>query len=352
VPSHVNELTITRPDDWHAHLRDDAALEHTCADLARYFGRVIVMPNLTPPVTTVAAAAAYRERILAAMAPLSRRFEPLLTLYLTDRTDPAEIRRAAASDFVRAVKLYPAGATTNSAAGVAHLEGLYDTLAVMQEVDLPLQVHGEVTDGDIDIFDREKVFIDRHLAPISSRFPGLRIVFEHITTRDAVQFVENAGERVAATITAHHLLYNRNDMLVGGIRPHYYCLPVLKRNSHQQALREAAVSGNPKFFLGTDSAPHTTANKETRCGCAGVYTAHAALEFYAEVFDSMGALDRLQDFAAHHGADFYRLPRNTDTVTLRREAWQVPQQLPLGREALTPLRAGESVAWRVAEQGE
>jgi len=347
----VNELTITRPDDWHAHLRDGAALEHTCADLARYFGRVIVMPNLSPPATTVAEAAQYRDRILAAMAPLQRRFEPLMTLYLTDRTDATEIALAAASPFVHAVKLYPAGATTNSAAGVAHLEGMYGTLAAMEEVDLPLLVHGEVTDHDIDVFDREKVFIDRHLAPIAERFPGLRIVFEHITTRDAVAFVREARCGVAATITAHHLLFNRNDMLAGGIRPHYFCLPILKRNIHQLELQEAATSGNPRFFLGTDSAPHSTGAKETRCGCAGIYTAHAAIEFYAEVFEQLGALDALEGFAAHFGADFYRLPRNTDSITLRQEQWQVPEQLPLGRDFLTPMRAGESMSWRVLDRG-
>tara|TARA_R110001599_G_scaffold353714_1_gene595757 strand:+ start:9687 stop:10733 length:1047 start_codon:yes stop_codon:yes gene_type:complete len=347
----VTKLTITRPDDWHAHLRDGAALEHTCADLARYFGRVIVMPNLTPPATTVAEASLYRDRILAAMATLPHRFEPLMTLYLTDTTRPAEIRRAAESSFVHAVKLYPAGATTNSAAGVERLEGMYETLAAMEEVDMPLLVHGEVTDHDIDIFDREKVFIDRHLAPTVERFPGLRIVFEHITTQDAVEFVSASSDRVAATITAHHLLFNRNDMLVGGIRPHYFCLPILKRNIHQRALLEAATSGDPQFFLGTDSAPHTTGNKETSCGCAGVYTAHAAIELYAEVFEQMGALGALQDFASHFGPDFYRLPRNSDTITLHKDAWQVPDQLPLGRDVLTPLRAGETVSWRVTEKG-
>lgn len=351
-PSHVTDLTIIRPDDWHAHLRDGAALEHSCADLARYFGRVIVMPNLSPPATTVAEAARYRDRILAAMAPLPRAFEPLMTLYLTDRTDPAEIKRAASADFVHAVKLYPAGATTNSAAGVARLEGLYATLAAMEEADLPLLIHGEVTDHDIDIFDREKVFIDRHLIPIIERFSSLRIVFEHITTRDAVEFVRAASDKVAATITAHHLLFNRNDMLVGGIRPHYFCLPILKRNIHQQALRDVATSGHPRFFLGTDSAPHSTGNKETRCGCAGVYTAHAAIELYAEVFEQHNALDKLEAFAACHGPDFYRLPRNTDTITLRRSDWAVPDQLPLGEDFLTPLRAGESISWRVLAQGE
>lgn len=344
----MNELTITRPDDWHVHLRDGAALKHTCAHMARYFGRVIVMPNLSPPAATVADAGAYRDRILAAMDGLPRRFEPLMTLYLTDRTDAAEIERAAACDFVHAVKLYPAGATTNSAAGVAELDALYPTLAAMEKADLPLLIHGEVTDGEIDIFDREKVFIDRHLAPIVKRFPGLRVVLEHITTADAVQFVREAGDTVAATITVHHLLYNRNDMLVGGIRPHYYCLPILKRNSHQAALLEAATSGSPKFFLGTDSAPHATHTKETTCGCAGVYTAHAAIELYAEVFQAQGALDRLEAFASHFGPDFYHLPRNNDTITLQNTAWKVPAHYALGESSLTPLRAGESVAWRVA----
>ncbi len=343
----MNELTITRPDDWHVHLRDGAALTQTCADMARYFQRVIVMPNLTPPVVSVAAAAAYRDRIMAAQKGLPRQFEPLMTLYLTDQTDAAEIQVAAASDFVHAVKLYPAGATTNSDAGVAKLDALFPVLAAMEECDLPLLIHGEVTDHDIDIFDREKVFIERHLAPIAERFPGLRIVLEHITTRDAVRFVREAGDKVAATITAHHLLFNRNDMLVGGIRPHYYCLPILKRNVHQNELMEAATSGNPRFFLGTDSAPHARGKKETDCGCAGVYTGHAAIEFYAEVFDKLGALDKLEGFASHFGPDFYRLPRNTDTITLRREAWRVPEELPLGEDTLSPLAAGESVGWRV-----
>jgi len=346
----VTELSLLRPDDWHVHLRDDSALAHTCADMARYFGRAIVMPNLTPPVTTVAAASAYRERILAAMADLPRRFEPLMTLYLTDATDAGEIRRAADSDFVHAVKLYPAGATTNSEAGVAELDALYPTLEAMQDADLPLLIHGEVTDHSVDIFDREKVFIERHLAPIVQRFPGLRVVLEHITTADAVDFVSSAPGNVAATITAHHLLLNRNDMLVGGIRPHYYCLPVLKRNTHQEALLRAATSGSPRFFLGTDSAPHATGRKETACGCAGCYTAHAALELYAEAFDAAGALDRLEGFASHFGADFYRLPRNTDRITLRKAAWTVPTQLPLADTHLTPLRAGEAVQWQVCSE--
>ncbi len=345
------ELTITRPDDWHVHLRDGAALRHTCADLARYFGRAIVMPNLTPPAVTVAEALEYRARILSAMSGLPRQFEPLMTLYLTDQTTATEIRLAAATDGVYAAKLYPAGATTNSAAGVAQLEALFPTLAAMEEADLPLLIHGEVTDHDIDIFDREKVFIDRHLAPIAHRFPALRVVLEHITTLDAVQFVSAAGRNVAATITPHHLLFNRNDMLAGGIRPHYYCLPVLKRNTHQAALQAAATSGNPKFFLGSDSAPHSTGSKESSCGCAGVYCAHAALEFYAEVFEQLHALDKLEAFAAHFGPDFYRLPRNTDSITLRKESWEVPSQLPLGADSLTPLRAGQPVTWRVVDPG-
>ena len=345
------ELTITRPDDWHVHLRDGAALQHTCADLARYFGRAIIMPNLTPPAATVAQVLEYRERIVQAMHALPRQFEPLMTLYLTDQTDAAEIRRAASTAGVAAVKLYPAGATTNSDAGVSALESLYPTLAAMEEVDLPLLIHGEVTSSDIDIFDREKVFIDRHLAPITQRFPALRVVLEHITTADAVQFVSESTDTVAATITVHHLLFNRNDMLVGGIRPHYYCLPILKRNSHQQALQAAAISGNPKFFLGTDSAPHSTASKETSCGCAGVYSAHAALELYAEVFEQLQALDKLEGFASHFGPDFYRLPRNRDSITLRKQSWDVPAQLPLGEHTLTPLRAAQAVAWQVINAG-
>lgn len=344
----MTDLTLTRPDDWHVHLRDGDALTHTCADMARYFGRVIVMPNLTPPVTTVAEAAAYRDRILAAMDGQPRQFEPLMVLYLTDQTSGDEIRQAAESDFVHAVKLYPAGATTNSDAGVTDLGSLYPTLEAMEEVDLPLLIHGEVTDAEIDIFDREHVFIERHLAPITQRFPSLRVVLEHITTEDAVTFVEGASDKVAATITAHHLLYNRNEMLVGGIRPHYYCLPILKRRRHQEALIKAATSGNPKFFLGTDSAPHATHTKENSCGCAGAYTAHAALELYAEVFEQEGKLDLLEGFASHFGPDFYGLPRNTDTITLTRHAWDVPAQLPLGDSVLTPIRGGDSVNWMVS----
>ena len=345
----MTKISITRPDDWHVHLRDGAALPDTCADMARYFGRAIVMPNLTPPVTTVAEALRYRERIMHAQQGLPRTFDPLMVLYLTDQTDAAEIHLAAAADHVHGVKLYPAGATTNSDDGVAKLDDLFGTLAAMEEVDLPLLIHGEVTDHSVDIFDREKVFIERHLAPIVERFPGLRVVLEHITTADAVAFVREAGPKVAATITAHHLMFNRNHMLVGGIRPHYYCLPVLKRNTHQNELLEAATSGNPRFFLGTDSAPHSTGSKESSCGCAGVYTAHAALEFYAEVFDELDALDKLEAFASHFGPDFYGLPRNTDTITLSKDAWDVPAQRSLGDTTLTPLRSGESVHWRVLD---
>jgi len=343
----VTELTITRPDDWHVHLRDGEALRDTCGDTARYFGRAIVMPNLTPPVATVEQALAYRARIVAAMQGRPRQFEPLMTLYLTDSTAPDEIQLAAECEHVHAAKLYPAGATTHSEAGVTELEALYPVLAAMETAGLPLLVHGEVTDNEVDIFDREKVFIERHLGPITERFPNLRVVLEHITTADAVQFIESAGASVAATITAHHLLFNRNDMLAGGIRPHLYCLPVLKRNVHREALRSAAVSGNPRFFLGTDSAPHSTASKESDCGCAGVYTAHAALEFYAKVFEDLGALHKLEAFASQFGPDFYRLPRNPDTVTLRRETWNVPEQLPLGTGTLTPLGAAQALAWRV-----
>lgn len=342
----VETLTITRPDDWHTHLRDDEALAQTCRDMARYMGRAIVMPNLVPPVTTVRLAAEYRQRILRAMQSEPRQFDPLMTLYLTDDTSEADIREAADTSWLAAVKLYPAGATTNSAAGVNSLEALYPVLAIMEEVDLPLLVHGEVTDDHIDIFDREAVFIDTQLAPIVERFPKLRVVLEHITTANAVQFVRDSGPRVAATITTHHLLLNRNDMLVGGIRPHYYCLPILKRREHQEALREAATSGDSSFFLGTDSAPHSTTEKESACGCAGVYSAHAALEIYAQVFDELGAMERLEAFASHFGPDFYRLPRNSDSITLRRVAWDVPDGIPLGEQLMTPLKAGETLQWQ------
>lgn len=345
----MNEITLTRPDDWHLHLRDGAALPHTCADTARYMGRAIVMPNLVPPVQTVADAKAYRGRIQAAMANAARQFDPLMTLYLTDQTTPEMIRDAKDSGFVKAVKLYPAGATTNSAAGVAQLDALYPTLEAMQEHDLPLLVHGEVTDPSTDIFDREALFIEQQLAPLCERLPHLRVVFEHITTADAADFVREANDRVAATITVHHLLYNRNELLVGGIKPHYYCLPVLKRRRHQEALVTAATSGNPKFFLGTDSAPHATTAKESPCGCAGIYSAHAAIELYAEVFEAANALDKLEDFASHFGPDFYQLARSNDTITLKREPWEVPAQLPFGDDVLTPLHAGHTISWRVVE---
>ena len=341
------ELRITRPDDWHVHLRDGDVLAHTAPALARYFGRAIVMPNLVPPITTSAAAIAYGQRIVAAQQHCARQFAPLPVLYLTDATSPQEIAVAKNSGAVFAAKLYPAGATTNSANGVTDLQHIHPVLAAMQEHDLPLLIHGEVTDSAIDVFDREKIFIERHLQAIVKNFPALRVVFEHITTADAVAFVREAPATVAATITAHHLLYNRNHMLAGNIRPHFYCLPILKRNTHQQALIAAATSGDAKFFLGTDSAPHARHKKEAACGCAGCYTAHAAIELYAEAFEHADALPRLEGFASFFGADFYRLPRNTDTITLRKQAWLVPEQLSFGTENLIPLRAGEEISWQV-----
>ena len=344
----MQTLTITRPDDWHLHLRDGAALPMTVADAAHRFGRAIIMPNLRPPVTTVEQAAAYRTRILAAV-PAGLKFEPLMTLYLTDNTSPDEITRAKDSGFIHAVKLYPAGATTNSDAGVTSVGKVHDVLARMEELGLALCVHGEVTHGDVDVFDRESVFIDRVLAPLAQRFPRLRTVFEHITTREAAQYVMGAGENVAATITAHHLLMNRNAIFAGGIRPHHYCLPILKREVHRQALLEAAVSDNPRFFLGTDSAPHARSAKETACGCAGCYTEHAGVELYAEAFEQAGALDRLEAFASFNGPDWYGLPRNADTITLSKEAWTVPMTLDyLPGDPIIPLRAGETVAWKLA----
>ena len=343
----TDTLTLTRPDDWHLHLRDGAALTAVLPDTARQFGRAIVMPNLKPPVTTVADAEAYRARILAAL-PVGMTFEPLMTLYLTDRTTPDEIVRAKASGIVHGVKLYPLGATTNSDSGVSSLEHCLPVLEKMAEVGLPFLLHGEVTDPDIDIFDREAVFIERTLAPLIARLPELRVVLEHITTAQAAEFVASASANVAATLTAHHLLMNRNAMLVGGIRPHHYCLPVLKRETHRQALLKAATSGSAKFFLGTDSAPHARHTKEAACGCAGMYTAHAALELYAEAFDSVGALDKLEAFASFNGPDFYRLPRNSGTVTLRRESWTVPATLAYLDDApLVPLRAGETLDWKL-----
>ncbi|MBD2858824.1 dihydroorotase [Spongiibacter sp. KMU-158] len=343
----MQTLDITRPDDWHIHLRDGLALKHTVGDASRYFGRVIVMPNLTPPIRNLSEAKAYHGRISAEIPASNTHFQPLMVLYLTDNTSPADIAEAAQSGLVYACKLYPAGATTNSDSGVTDIEKLSPVLAAMEEHKLPLLVHGEVTDAEIDIFDREAAFIDRHLRPIVSRFPALKVVLEHITTADAAAFVSDSPSNVAATITAHHLLYNRNHMLAGGIRPHYYCLPILKRNTHQQALIAAATSGSPKFFLGTDSAPHIQSKKETSCGCAGCYTAHAAIELYAEAFEQANALDKLEAFASFYGPDFYGLPRNTDTITLSKTAWQVAEQLPLGDDVLRPLRAGETLHWQV-----
>ena len=344
----AQSLTITRPDDWHLHLRDGAALAAVLPDTARRFARAIVMPNLKPPVTTVALAAAYRDRILAAL-PAGMRFTPLMTLYLTDNMPPAEIDAVRASGFVHAIKLYPAGATTNSDAGVTDLKKCAATLARMEQLGVPLLVHGEVTDPAVDIFDREAVFIDTVLIPLLRDFPALKVVLEHVTTSDGTAFVRDSGANVAATLTAHHLLLNRNAMFAGGIRPHHYCLPVLKRESHRQALLAAAISGSPKFFLGTDSAPHAQSTKETACGCAGCYTAHAGIELYAEIFEAAGALGKLEAFAGFYGADYYGLPRNAETITLRREAVAVPASLDyLDGDRLVPLRAGESVAWQLA----
>ena len=342
-------LSITRPDDWHVHLRDGEALIHTVADMARYFGRTIVMPNLVPPVSNAAQALAYKERIMAAQQDCARQVEPLMVIYLTDNTSAEDIRRASEAGVV-ACKLYPAGATTNSDSGVTDITKIYPALEEMQRLGMRFLLHGEVTDSEIDIFDREEVFIDRVLQQLGTDFPELAMVLEHITTRNAVNYVSNATHKIAATITAHHLLYNRNDMLVGGIRPHYYCLPILKRNTHQQALIGAATSGNPRFFLGTDSAPHGTDQKETSCGCAGSYTAHAAIELYAEIFEQAGALDKLENFASHFGPDFYKLPRNSDTITLEKSPWTVPDQLPLGNSMLTPLRSGETMQWQVTSR--
>ncbi|KVA05973.1 dihydroorotase [Burkholderia ubonensis] len=343
-------LTLARPDDWHLHVRDGEMLAAVLPHTARQFGRAIIMPNLKPPVTTSAQAHAYRERILAAV-PAGVTFEPLMTLYLTDNTPPDEIRRARESGFVHGVKLYPAGATTNSDHGVTDLAKCAKTLEAMQEVGMPLLVHGEVTDASIDLFDREKVFIDRVMTPLRRDFPGLKVVFEHITTKDAADYVRDADAApglIGATITAHHLLYNRNAIFVGGIRPHYYCLPVLKRETHRVALVEAATSGNPRFFLGTDSAPHARNAKEAACGCAGCYTALHALELYAEAFDNAGALDKLEGFASFYGADFYGLPRAAETVTLRREPWELPLEILAGDTPVVPLRAGESIGWKLA----
>jgi len=341
----MSKLTLTRPDDWHVHLRDNTQLAAVMPDTARQFARAIVMPNLKVPVTTATLARAYRERVMAAL-PEGTSFEPLMTLYLTDATKPQEIAAAKASGFVHAIKYYPAGATTNSENGVTDLQRVYPVLAEMEKHDIPLLLHGEVIDSAVDVFDREAVFIERHLIPLTRAFPKLRMVLEHVTTREGVAFVKQTGANIAATITAHHLLLNRNAMFSGGIRPHAYCLPVLKREVHRTELVRAATGGNPKFFLGTDSAPHGKRSKETACGCAGVYTAHSALELYAEAFEAAGALDRLEAFASFHGADFYRLPRNTDKVNLIREVWTVPQELKFGDDVLVPMRAGETLEWK------
>jgi len=341
----MQELRITRPDDWHVHFRDGAALQHTVPHTARLFARAIAMPNLVPPVKNAAQALAYRGRLLAA-APADSGFDPLMVLYLTDETSAADIHAAKASGKVVAAKLYPAGATTNSAHGVTAIDRIYPVLEAMCEVGMLLLVHGEVTASHIDIFDREQVFIDTILVPLCARYPQLKVVLEHITTREAAQFVFQAPDNIGATITVQHLLYNRNHMLVGGVRPHLYCLPVLKRNLHQQALLDCIASGSPKFFLGTDSAPHAQHTKETACGCAGCFTAPAALELYAEIFESLGALDKLEAFASFHGPAFYGLPRNKDTVTLRKEPWTLPADYALGEHRIIPLKAGETLQWK------
>lgn len=340
------EITLTRPDDWHLHVRDGATLASVLPHTAAQFGRAIIMPNLKPPVTTTAQAGEYRARILAAL-PAGMQFEPLMTLYLTNNTPPDEIRRAKDSGFVHAVKLYPAGATTNSDAGVTDLKNCYKTLETMQEVGMPFLVHGEVTDAEIDLFDREAVFIDRVMKPLRKDMPELKVVFEHITTSDAAAYVAESGGPIAATITAHHLLYNRNEIFKGGIRPHYYCLPVLKRETHRQALLKAATSGNPRFFLGTDSAPHAKGLKEHACGCAGCYTALHAMELYTQAFEQAAALDQLEAFASFNGPDFYQLPRNSGSITLVREDWQIPAELPFADTSVVPLNSGETLHWKM-----
>ncbi|WP_067514624.1 dihydroorotase [Endozoicomonas ascidiicola] len=339
-------LTIARPDDWHLHLRDDSALSETVAATAKTFARAIIMPNLVPPVIDAEMASQYKSRIIQHI-PAQYAFQPLMVIYLTDRTTRQTILDAHNRGDVVAAKLYPAGATTNSASGVTDLDNVQEALEAMAECGMPLLVHGEVTDAEIDIFDREKAFIDRHLVKLAEKLPTLKIVMEHITTADAAEFVRDGRDNLAATITAHHLLYNRNHMLVGGIKPHYYCLPILKRNRHQQALLEAATSGNSRFFLGTDSAPHAVGAKESACGCAGCYTAPAAIELYAEAFEGMGALGKLEGFASFFGPDFYGLPRNRDTITLMKEEWVMPDSIPLGDNRVKPLRAGETISWKI-----
>jgi dihydroorotase len=350
----MDKITITRPDDWHLHLRDGDALKAVLPDTAHRFARAIVMPNLRPPVTTTALAAEYRQRILDALKNSNFQktqsqglsFEPLMTLYLTDNTTVAEIEKASASGFVHAVKYYPAGATTNSDSGVTDLNRCNQVFEVMQKLGMPLLMHGEVTDADVDTFDRERVFIDRHMKPLLTKYPTLKVVFEHITTKDAAEFVASAPNNVAATITPHHLLMNRNAMFTGGIRPHHFCLPILKREEHRLALVRVATSGSPKFFLGTDSAPHAKSAKEAACGCAGMYSAHAGIELYAEVFEAANALDKLEAFASFYGADFYGLPRNTEQITLVKDAWTVPESIAFDGDVLVPMRAGQSVAWK------
>ncbi len=342
----TNRLTITRPDDWHLHLRDGEVLQHVVPATARQMHRAIVMPNLRPPVTDAEQALAYRERILAA-TPEGSNFDPLMTLYLTDNTTPEMIAAAKTTGKVAAVKLYPAGATTNSDSGVTDLGKLDAICAALAEAGMPLLVHGEVTHNHVDIFDREKQFLDEILTPLAGRHPDMKLVVEHITTKEAAEFVNAHGDNVGATITVQHLAYNRNHMLVGGIRPHLFCLPILKRNVHQQALQDAVVSGSQKFFLGTDSAPHAKGAKESACGCAGCYSAYAAIELYAEIFEDLGVLDKLEGFASHYGADFYGLPRNRDTITLVKEDWQVPAEMPFGNDIIVPLRAGETLRWKL-----
>jgi dihydroorotase len=344
----VSSLTLRRPDDWHLHVRDGASLRSVIGFTAARFARAIIMPNLKPPVATTARAGAYRQRILDAL-PSGAHFEPLMTLYLTDLTDPAEVDRAKATGFVHGFKLYPAGATTHSDAGVTDVKNIHGVLERMSELDVVLQVHGEVTDASVDVFEREARFIDTVLAPLAQRFPKLRIVFEHITTRQAVEFVRGSRAGIGATLTPQHLLLNRTAIFTGGIRPHYYCLPVLKTEPDRVALVEAAISGDPRFFLGTDSAPHARHTKETACGCAGMFSAHAAIELYAEAFDAAGALGCLEGFASEFGADFYRLPRNAGQITLKREEWTVPERFPFGPDELVPMRAGERIAWRLAQ---
>lgn len=344
----THSLTITCPDDWHLHLRDGSALKAVLPDTARQFARAIVMPNLRPPVTTTELAITYRQRILGAL-PAGMQFEPLMTLYLTDNTTADEVKKAKAIGIIHGVKLYPAGATTNSESGVTNLDKCASVLEAMEKLGVPLLVHAEVTDTDVDIFDRERVFIERHMIPLLKKHPALKIVFEHITTKDAADFVMLSPSNVAATITAHHLLMNRNDMFKGGIQPHHYCLPILKREEHRLALVKAATSGNAKFFLGTDSAPHAKHTKEAACGCAGMYTAHTAIELYAEVFDNASALDKLEGFASFYGADFYGLPRNAEQITLVKENWMVPESLPFDGDVLVPLRAGQQVYWKLTQ---